>query len=367
MLNQLKKITLRLLAGANIATVLLMLLIGYSDRVDPSAHPVWSCLGLVFPFFLVFNLVFLVIWVVFYWRGVLIPLAGYLLCYFPIRAYIPFNIASDPPADAVKVLSYNILMYAPWEADEAVAHTADNPIVKYIRESRADLVCLQEAADTEIRFDVYGYFKEFYPYSDSIKNREGEVVMLMSKFPILKKERIDYPTAGNLSAAFEVDIRGLRTVVVNNHLETMGLSPEDKANVGVLMKGDMTREEAEGESRYLFSKVVKAVQKRAPQAEAVADYIQKALADGKSIIVCGDLNDTPVSYAHHVVGQGLTDCYAESGSGPGFSYNRSRMWVRIDHIFCSEEWEPVGCKVDTKVSTSDHYPVCCWLKMRSKY
>ena len=85
-----------------------------------------------------------------------------------------------------------------------------------------------------------------------------------------------------------------------------------------------------------------------------------------SVIVCGDFNDTPISYAHKVFADALTDCYVSSGFGPGFSYHENRMFVRIDHMFCSDEWEPFGAKVDSKVKTSDHYPLICWLKKRSK-
>ena len=34
-----KDFTLRIIAGANIATIVVMLLIGYSDRVNPTNHP----------------------------------------------------------------------------------------------------------------------------------------------------------------------------------------------------------------------------------------------------------------------------------------------------------------------------------------
>ena len=38
-MSQLKDFTLRLVAGANIVTIIIMLLLGYSDRVDAAAHP----------------------------------------------------------------------------------------------------------------------------------------------------------------------------------------------------------------------------------------------------------------------------------------------------------------------------------------
>ena len=34
-----KEFTFRIIAGANIATIVVMLLIGFSDRINPPAHP----------------------------------------------------------------------------------------------------------------------------------------------------------------------------------------------------------------------------------------------------------------------------------------------------------------------------------------
>ena len=52
MIRDLKKITVQMIAGANIATILLMLLTGYSDRINPVHHPDLSNINLIFPVFL---------------------------------------------------------------------------------------------------------------------------------------------------------------------------------------------------------------------------------------------------------------------------------------------------------------------------
>ena len=54
-----------MIVGANVATIVLMLLVGYSDRLDPTVHPILSCLGLIFPVFLLLNLCFLIFWALF--------------------------------------------------------------------------------------------------------------------------------------------------------------------------------------------------------------------------------------------------------------------------------------------------------------
>ena len=81
MIKQLKTLTINIFAGANVATVLLMLAAGYSDRINPESYPLLSILGMTFPIFLLVNLLFIFFWLTFKWRKVWIPIVGYLLAY----------------------------------------------------------------------------------------------------------------------------------------------------------------------------------------------------------------------------------------------------------------------------------------------
>ena len=98
---------------------------------------------------------------------------------------------------------------------------------------------------------------------------------------------------------------------------------------------------------------------RAPQVDAVAKYIDNT---PYPVVLCGDFNDNPLSYSRKTLAEKLTDCYVSSGFGPGISYNRHGMFVRIDNIMCSDKWKAYGCKVDKSIHYSDHYPIYCWLK-----
>ena len=44
-----KNILVGVLTGASVVTVLLLLLVGYSDRIDPVDHPMLACLGMFLP------------------------------------------------------------------------------------------------------------------------------------------------------------------------------------------------------------------------------------------------------------------------------------------------------------------------------
>ena len=96
------------------------------------------------------------------------------------------------------------------------------------------------------------------------------------------------------------------------------------------------------------------------------EFIDSVGRDGKTFIVCGDFNDTPISYAHHLFCRRMTDAYRATANGIGRTFNRNAMYVRIDHIFCSEEWKPYACTVDRAAEASDHYPISCYLKRGGK-
>ena len=85
-------------------------------------------------------------------------------------------------------------------------------------------------------------------------------------------------------------------------------------------------------------------------------------AKGDYILVCGDFNDTPISYAHRTVQGPLVDSFAESGQGMGITYNQNMFWFRIDNILHSKNMKSMNCTID-KVRYSDHYPLWCYLSL----
>lgn len=358
MAEELRKFTLQVIAGANVATILMMVLTGYSDRIDPVAHPVLACGGMAFGIFLFLNLLFLFFWLTFRVRGVIIPVIGFLLCYGPVRRYAPFNLSQEKPRKAIKVLSYNVEQYGLFPARADTAST--NPVIHYIAASGADLVCLQEANGPDCDSAAH-IFRAVYPYSyHEKKSGSGDVVAIYSKFPMSHREIIPYLSKGNISIACVLNIHGREVLVVNNHLESNKLDPEDKADFKKLVQGGIIANGSQQRSDRLIDKLSLAGAIRAPQVDSVSDYIA-VHRKGRPVIVCGDFNDNPISYSLYRMSQGLTNCYVSAGNGPGWSYHRSGMLFRIDHILCSSDWRPYGAKVDRKIKESDHYPIYCWL------
>ena len=142
MIKQLKQFTVNLLAGANVVTVLLMVGTGYVDHLHPANHPLLSPLGMVFPLFLVFNLLFLLMWLIVKWRKMWIPIVGYLLAYVPISTYMPLNAKKDVPDGSIKMISYNVCCYGGnYKYEDAFERILD-----YFKQQDADIVLMLELA-----------------------------------------------------------------------------------------------------------------------------------------------------------------------------------------------------------------------------
>ncbi len=154
-------------------------------------------------------------------------------------------------------------------------------------------------------------------------------------------------------------MQGDTLTLIGCHLESNKLTAEDKAVYTDMLK-DPEKEKVKSGMRLLVSKLAEATALRAPQADAVAAEV--AAARYRPLIVCGDFNDSPISYTHRTISQGLKDAFVESGSGFGISYNQNHFYFRIDNILASPELKSYRCEVDRHIDASDHYPIACWLK-----
>ena len=363
MIKKLKTFTIRMIAGANMATVLIMLLVGYSDRLYPADHPILSTAGMTFPVFLLINIVFLFFWLMFKWRMVWIPIVGYLLAYGPISIYLPVNRQQTLPEDALKIISYNVCAYGGnYKYEDGFGYIAD-----YLHHEQADIVCLQEDVDTWRQY-AFKELQRTYAYNDTLvlikEPTSYNALGIHTRFPILRRERIMYPSLANGSAAWWLDVQGDTVIVINNHFESCHLTKDDRQQYRQILHGEITGDSARTGSKLLLIKLAEANAKRCRQIDAVCRYMEEH--QQYPIIVCGDFNDNPISFSRYAMAKRLTDCFAETGKGIGLSYNQKAFSFRIDHLFCSKDFTPYNCKIDSRMDASDHYPLICWLKIRQK-
>ncbi|MDR2859921.1 MAG: endonuclease, partial [Mediterranea sp.] len=146
--------------------------------------------------------------------------------------------------------------------------------------------------------------------------------------------------------------------LINCHLESNKLTKEDKVVYEGIWKSPQTDNVKKG-TRLLIPKLAEASAIRAVQAQIVAGEINSSRHP--YVMVCGDFNDTSISYTHRVISQNMYDAFTESGCGMGISYNMNRFYFRIDHILTGKNMKVYNCMVDRSIKDSDHYPVKCYI------
>ena len=360
----LKKIIHWALALMNIAVVAAMLLCVYSQYLHPQSYPDFSYLGMLLPPFAVAVIVFIPVWLVLRWKYAAISIVGLVLASASLRDYCPFHpFGSEPEGRNLKVLSYNVYMFGKYTAD-----TPSFPIVDFILQTDADIVCLQETGNIK-RDTIYNQLAAQYPNISLFPN-DGSQSALLSKFPILSTDSLSFEGESGTCCFYDVLVGADTVRVYNVHLESYKLTTDEKETYKQLVKSSalmrtdsLALDTLDREQSFwmLEGKLVDANVRRAVQTDRLAEAIERC--NRKYIILCGDFNDSPVSYTHYRLTQQLVDAYTESGNGPGWSYNRDGMYFRIDHILASEKFNAYGAKVDKSVQESDHYPIFCTLEM----
>lgn len=356
----------KLLLVISLLTAVGLVAAGYAGYINPARHPMLSLLGFAFPFFLVADIVVLLIAGLMRSRVAVVPLLALLAAWPPTKAYCPVNLPMNPPPNSIKVLTYNVMGFD----SEHQPSDRPNPILKYICDQEADIVCLQEFVAIGGQDSLWEAMHSHLPYMAASRTLgyarvgSGDHVALFSRYPIIACHAFALDTQGNTLAVFRIVVGKDTVCVFNGHLETNGLSVADKQRFETLAAGK-TRGAAAGHEALAFArKLAEAARVRAPQADSIALWTAKRMSRGDAIIVCGDLNDHPLSYARRRAASGLTDCYRETGLGPGFTFHHHSMHFRIDNIFCSDRYRPYLCTVDRSITLSDHYPMLCWLERK---
>ena len=243
-------------------------------------------------------------------------------------------------------------------------------VAEFIKESDADIVCLQEFGHFyrygTSKQEILKFFDSIYPYRHLwFKNQHkwGENgLATFSRYPIIKKKKIEYKSADNISIYSDIVINNDTIRLINNHLESNKLNQEDREIAKKIMTEGNSRQEKIDAGLKVGSRLVSGAKNRVQQIDAVKNAKEET---NHKIIVVGDFNDVPLSYTYNKICGDLQDAYAKGGSwGYHWTYNKSAMLFAIDHILVDKEFEVVSSKVHREMKVSDHYPMSCTIQLK---
>ncbi|MCX6238100.1 MAG: endonuclease/exonuclease/phosphatase family protein [Bacteroidia bacterium] len=342
----------------NIGTTILLLLSYLAPIVPPDSFWPLSFFGLAYPYLVIINFIFLMIWVLQRSLRLLLPLIALLLGFNNFMNTFQVIPRFETRDSGVKVLIYNVHSFR----YDLKTHRTNTPkILEYFKSTGAEIICLQEA--TLLRggkLSPQG-MKDALPeinYYQVASSGDYSGSITLSKFPIISMGEIRFPGSSNLVLFSDIKISNSQIIrIYNCHLQSYSIDPEDYTIIDSIGTGSNTVQI--NEARKMSYKLKVGFKLRAFQSRKVSDHIKKS---PYPVIVCGDFNDTPVSYAYRKVRGDLKDAFVESGWGISNSYNGELPSFRIDYILYDQKFTSENYKRD-RVYFSDHFPVHCQLNI----
>ncbi|MDR1226524.1 MAG: endonuclease/exonuclease/phosphatase family protein [Prevotellaceae bacterium] len=331
-----------------------------SGSVNPQKVWILPFFGLAFFAFVVLNVAFVVFWLLRH-RWYFLISAVMLACGCGLFKTIirPSRSASIQGEKKLRLLSYNVnlfgLKYRP------SSQIIFNEVADYIAHEELDVACLQEFfVFDEGRYNEAAINKALtnlpnrYIHYNVVKGNQKFGIATYSKHPIVSQGYITF--ANTTNAAIFTDIaQGSDTVrVYNVHLQSVRFGDYEKE----LLQGAASQNASPKFLRRASFKLKDAFIKRAKQVDAVVEHIKQSRYP---VIVCGDFNDTPLSYSYRTMRQiPLNDGFTDAGRGIMSTYISAIPSFRIDYILYSPKFYATAYYCPN-LKYSDHYPLVCRL------
>lgn len=271
-----------------------------------------------------------------------------------------FGNGDDPGKKAsLKIMSYNVHLFDVYNGQPEIADKTRKNILKYLEQERPDIVCFQEfyhqdqptdfiTKDTIIPLLGIKDYQERYAHKRAGRKNFG--IAIFTRYPIVEKGEVNFnPDRPSFNYAIYSDIVFKEDTlrIYNVHFQSIRLNADEKAV--------FEKENSESGIGSVVEKISDAYPVRAEQAEILLKHIRKS---PHPVVVCGDFNDTPMSYTYNCFNAELTDAFRNCSFGIGKTYAGSIPAGRIDYIFHSESLGSHDFKIQSN-ALSDHFAIQC--------
>lgn len=336
-----------------------------------SPESIWwlALFGLTYPIILAVNVFFVFWWLLFkriralYSAVVIIAGINHLL------AFVQFNSQGEkwnPKKPGYKIMTFNVRLFDlyNWKGNKV----SRDKIFKVIKEEDPDIICFQEffyqgikgVFETRDTLTTFLKARNVYEgYTHKLIQKQFFGLATFSAFPIVNSGMIDFPNDQNNNAIYTDLKMGNDTVrIYNVHLASFRFQQADYEAWG---DTDMPKTKGrKDKEQKILSRIKQGFIKRVSQTRILMDHMDRCRYP---VMVCGDFNDTPVSYTYSTFSNRLNDAFAQSGWGIGTTYSGKLPGLRIDYIFYDDHFHTWNYHTVYR-NLSDHYPVVCRFQVK---
>jgi endonuclease/exonuclease/phosphatase family metal-dependent hydrolase len=203
-----------------------------------------------------------------------------------------------------------------------------------------------------------------YPYHYFAWRDDGERQWfgnaIFSKHPIVDSGKINFPHERYPETLLHTDIVFNKDTirVYTTHLASLRFQKEDYETIEDIKDNQRLKLQ---KSKGIFWKIRGAMTQRKEQAHLIKEVISN---DPYPIILTGDFNDVPNSYAYATIkNEQFQDVFLKKGFGIGRTFNAISPTLRIDYILATKNFEVRQFNRIVK-DLSDHYMLVTDLQLK---
>ena len=333
----------------------------FAPSTNPNSWWIPALSGLFMPAIIFANLYLLIFWTIYKKWWIILPFVTIICNYNYFTGMFQSPWKKDifyTKENEITIASYNV------EGFFWIVRNIQYDIKKIVEENNIDILCIQEHCEDSQQDSIVVKERFGLPHRCVFFNRQTAWanfgISIYSRYPIIRHSDINFNSEKNNSMWADILVREDTIRVFNNHLQTTDVSINGKKYEEYKSVKDW-----KGQARTLVNIVEQLKANfviRASQAVQVRNIIDTTRYP---VIVCGDFNDTPVSFAYnHIAGNNLTDGFRDRGKGYGHSFNGIKGLLRIDFISYDKSF--TGLVYDSPhLPWSDHNPIIMKVKLKT--
>lgn len=340
----------------NIIAALALIAAFITPMVNPSRIPFLSFLGLIMPYIIIVNVLFVLFWSIKARLYFLISLITIIIAWSSIKTSFSYHNThtEEKTVKGLSVMSYNVRVFDRynWTNDK---HNVSR-MLSFIKEENPDVICMQEFGSSREglteRFilNALGKYPYHYiSYSEATRAaKHSQGLAILSKYPIYNKQTdSQIHLADGYTIYCNIKVDNTTYQVINAYF-----SP-----IRVINKYDfiarLDRKNYKNNVTNAINSMHQAAKEHVKHVQRIESIIE---ASNHPSILCADMNSSPISYSYHELSRHLNDAFLKYETGFGATYNGKYPFLRIDYILYSPELSLVSYE-RKKAKHSDHFPI----------
>lgn len=339
-----------------------LLLISYLSPFIPPEKLWWlSFLGLAYPILLLFTIFSLLFSIWKKWKLVYLFLLIFIIGLPFHYRFFGMNISTSEPEEtsSFRLMSQNVRLFNLYDHLSESPKTIKDSIIGRFQSISPDVLCIQEYLSDhnsnpfihKKEIEKAGNWKHSFEHIVWKHQNRDYGIATFSRYPILESGKIENPSNNKVFSIYTdllIDTDTIR--LYNVHLESIRLQKEEYQLFD--HPTEISNSTKQG-IKSLARKILKAYEPRVQQTRSIVKHMEQS---PYPVIICGDFNDTPISYVYQQFNSFLNDAFIQSGFGIGGTYAGRVPAGRIDYIFYAAPIQSTQFNVD-RVKLSDHYAI----------